>query len=140
MAVMISMEEQSALVLIRFSGMTSQEQVEGVLQEFLRLRAQTGVNRVLMDVSARSESLGLIELFEVAQMLSEPAFNGVRLAFYSDKPEPGLEFTRSVTNGKNCGADLRIFPCEVAARDWLTVPNADPDLSQEKTRPRKLSG
>ena len=125
MAVSISTEPRSALIVVCLSGITSWEQINETMQEVHLLREQTGFCQVLVNASERKESLGLMELYEVGQELSNPAYTGVRVAIFSTNHQPGLEFTRTITERENFGADVRVFIDEQSARAWLLSPQMD---------------
>ncbi len=110
-------------MLIALIGSVSLAEFAEVKEKIVRQRFESGITRVLVDASRREDSLGLMDLLEVGKELADTSMTGMRLAVFSDPPQPGIEFARQVTS-KLQGAKMRTFTSEQSARDWLYSPDS----------------
>jgi len=117
MSYKITVESELGIIRINFHGTSSTWLVEEAMQELLIIRTREGLTRVLVDHTAASDSIGMLDLLHIGEALAVPAFRDFRLAAFPSFLHAGVEFTSTVAC--KCGVRFLNFPIEQDARVWL---------------------
>jgi hypothetical protein len=117
MAEEVHISPDGSHILVTSAGSPSLTELEQTLSRLVELRAEYGVNRILVDSRARGDQPSASDIYRGGQLLAETLGPQIRVAVLVGRIERDHSLFENVA--VNRGALVAFFQSELLALPWL---------------------